>query len=143
MLLAAPRRASLEVVSDQNGFIANFWRSVKHEPERVARWADYPVSHVDLGARHAWLMAARARIGESLLDPDWPGDAKAAGWWLWGQCSWIGSGWCDWEKTGQVPHVSNTGMGVQAAGQVPHVSSAGMGDGLPKHIKTLRIFAVV
>jgi hypothetical protein len=125
VLLAAPEPASLEVVGDANGFIANFWRATVHQPGEVARWADYPVSHVDLGARHRWLMGQRERLGAELQDPDWPGDAKVAGWWLWGQCCWIGSGWCEWD--GQVPHVSDAGRGIQAAGQVPHVSTAGMG----------------
>jgi hypothetical protein len=127
VLLAAPKPAALEVVCDGSGFIANFWRAVKHQPAAVAEAADYPVSHIDLGARHVWLMAQRERIGEAMQDPDWPGDAKVAGWWLWGQCSWIGSGWCDWDKRGQVPHVSDAGRGVQAIGKVPHVSSAGRG----------------
>jgi hypothetical protein len=60
-----------------------------------------------------------------MRDPDWPGDAKVAGWWLWGQCCWIGSGWCDW--VGQIPHASNAGMGVQAVGQIPHAGDAGRG----------------
>jgi hypothetical protein len=98
-----------------------------HQPAAVAEAADYPVSHIDLGARHTWLMAQRERIGDELHDPNWPGDAKVAGWWLWGQCCWIGSGWCDWDKVGQVPHASNAGMGVQAIGRVPHASNAGMG----------------
>jgi DNA adenine methylase len=125
VLLACPRPAALEVVCDGSGFIANFWRAVKHQPAAVAEWADYPVSHIDLGARHGWLMAQRDRIGAEMQDPAWPGDAKVAGWWLWGQCCWIGSGWCDW--FGQIPHASNAGMGVQAIGQIPHASNAGMG----------------
>jgi DNA adenine methylase len=125
LLLAAPRPAQLEVINDGSGFIANFWRAVKHQPAAVAQWADYPVSHIDLGARHRWLMAQRAKIGRKLHDPDWPGDAKVAGWWLWGQCCWIGSGWCDW--FGKIPHASDAGMGVQAIGQIPHASRAGMG----------------
>lgn len=127
MLLSAPSPASLEVVCDRNGFIANFWRAVKHQPGEVAKAADYPVSHIDMGARHPWLMQQRERLGECLQDPEWPGDAKVAGWWLWGQCSWIGSGWCDWDREGQVPHISDAGMGVQAAGQVPHIGNAGRG----------------
>lgn len=127
ILLSAPRPAALEVIGDSNGFIANFWRAVVHQHEAVAKWCDYPVSHVDLGARHVWLMQQRERIGSELQDPDWLGDAKVAGWWLWGQCSWIGSGWCEWEKESKVPHVSDAGRGVQAIGQVPHVSGAGMG----------------
>jgi hypothetical protein len=157
VLLAAPRPASLEVICDGSGFIANFWRAVKHQPDTVAEWADYPVSHIDLGARHGWLMDRRERIGAGLHDPDWEGDAKVAGWWLWGQCCWIGSGWCDWngagsarrkrghghtgdgegldatsagmgiQATGQVPHATSAGMGIQATGQVPHASDAGRG----------------
>jgi hypothetical protein len=125
VLLAAPCPASLEVICDGSGFIANFWRAVKHQPGATAEWADYPVSHIDLGARHVWLMAQRERIGEAMQDPDWPGDAKVAGWWLWGQCCWIGSGWCDW--FGKIPQVSDAGRGVQAIGKIPHAGNAGMG----------------
>jgi DNA adenine methylase len=141
VLLAAPQPASLEVIGDQNGFIANFWRAVVHQALNVARWADYPVSHIDLGARHRWLLEQRGRIGEAMQDPHWPGDAQVAGWWLWGQCCWIGSGWCEWSAPdparqfcrngrtgdGQDPDVGNAGRGVQATGQIPHVGDAGMG----------------
>lgn len=139
VLLAAPKPAALEVICDGSGFIANFWRAVKHQPGTVAEWADYPVSHIDLGARHQWLMAQRERIGVELHDPDWPGDAKVAGWWLWGQCCWIGTGWCDWSRAdatsagrgiqaaGQIPHATSAGMGIQAAGKIPHASDAGRG----------------
>jgi len=125
ILLAKPGgAASLEVVGDGNGFIANFWRAVKYQPDQVAHWADYPVSHIDQGARHRRMMEMRDELASQLHDPEWPGNAKVAGWWLWGQCSWIGSGWCDW--WGKIPHVSDAGQGVQAAGQIPHVSNAGL-----------------
>jgi len=140
ILLGAKQPASLEVVNDINGFIANFWRAVKHDPAAVAMAADYPVSHIDQGARHKWLMEQRERLAAELHDCHWPGDAKVAGWWLWGQCSWIGSGWCEWSQIphvsdagrgvqaiGQIPHVGNAGRGVQAIGQIPHVSNAGRG----------------
>lgn len=146
VLLAAPEPASLEVIGDANGFIANFWRAVVRQPGEVARWADYPVSHVDLGARHGWLMEQRPALEAGLQDPNWPGDAKVAGWWLWGQCSWIGSGWCDWDKGERRsnldarPHLSNAGTGIQAPsarqrrrqgdssdGTGADVTSAGMG----------------
>jgi DNA adenine methylase len=123
VLLAKPRPAALEVVCDSSCFIANFWRAVKHQPEAVAVAADYPVSHIDLGARHIWLIDQRSRVGDALQDPNWPGDAKVAGWWLWGQCCWIGSGWCE---AGKVPHASDAGRGIQAIGQVPHAGNAGM-----------------
>ena len=124
ILLGAPQIAPLEVVGDWNGFIANFWRAVTHQGDEVARWADYPVSHIDLGARHVWLMDQRPALADALQDANWPGDAKVAGWWLWGQCAWIGSGWCDW---GKIPHVGNAGQGVQARGKIPHVGDAGQG----------------
>lgn len=136
VLLAAPAPATLEVVCDGSGFIANFWRAVKYQPAAVAEWADYPVSHIDLGARHIWLMAQRERVGAELQDCDWPGDAKVAGYWLWGQCCWIGSGWCEWDKAtgpvgmGKVPNVNRGfggGIGINGIGQVPHATSAGMG----------------
>lgn len=98
ILLAAPSPASLEVVSDGSGFIANFWRAVKYQPAKVAEWADYPVSHIDLGARHRWLMSQRDQLNDAMQDPEWPGDAKVAGWWLWGQCIWIAGGWCNWGR---------------------------------------------
>jgi len=123
VMLAKPGKpASLEVVGDASGFIANFWRAVKHDPGAVAKWADYPILHVDQGARHVWLMARREALAAALHDAEWPGDAQVAGWWLWGQCSWIGSGWCDWWKA------PDAGRGVQALGQVPHVTDAGRGD---------------
>lgn len=134
MLLAAPKIASLEVVCDASGFIANFWRAVKYQPGAVAEWADYPVSHVDLGAAHVWLMAQRERIGAELQDIEWPGDAKVAGRWLFGQCCWIGSGWCEWtgktrdaSDNGQIPHASSPGQGITGIGQIPHASNAGRG----------------
>jgi DNA adenine methylase len=133
IMLGKPKSpASLEVVGDANGFIANFWRAVKHQPAAVAHAADYPVLHIDQGARHAWMMEQRERLAEELHDPFWPGDATVAGWWLWGQCCWIGSGWCDWFRTSdfpgydRIPNVGGAGYGVQAIGQVPHVSDAGM-----------------
>ena len=116
MLLAKHKPAALEVVGDANGFIANFWRAVKHQPDKVAEWADYPVSHIDLGARHIWLMQQREALGEALQDCDWPGDAKVAGWWLWGQCCWIGSGWCDWTRAGSARRQRR--RGIQAIGKV-------------------------
>ena len=138
VLLNAPAPASLEVIGDLNGFVANFWRSVVHQPQEVARWADYPVSHIDLGARHIWLMEQRERVAAEMLDANWPGDAKVAGWWLWGQCAWIGSGWCEWERQDSARQrrrerhpgertdsdVSSAGRGIQASGQIPHVGNA-------------------
>jgi hypothetical protein len=133
-LLASPAAAPLEVIGDGNYYVANFWRAVRSQSESVSRWMDYPVSHIDLYARHRWLTdpPRTEELRASLLDPDWPGDAKIAGWWVWGQCAWIGSGWCDGPvgesaTLGKVPHTGNPGRGVQSMGQIPHLSSPGQG----------------
>ena len=102
MLLSAPDGDRTETVNDMDGFIVNFWRAIKADPEAVAHWADYPVIEVDLEARHAWLFNRAERLRWCLEDPDWF-DAKIAGWWVWGVCAWIGSGWC----VGDGPHQSN------------------------------------
>ena len=145
MLLAAPAPASLEVIGDANCYVANFWRALKCQPDAVTVWQDYPVSHIDLYARHRWLTepARVAELRAKLIDAEWPGDAQIAGWWLWGQCCWIGSGWCDPDRgqrgdggagddgCGQIPHASDAGRGVQATtlGKIPHASDAGRGHG--------------
>jgi hypothetical protein len=122
MLLGAPATASLEVIGDQNLYVANFWRAIKFQPDACYQWQDYPVSHVDLDARHRWLTSPErtAALLAALADPEWPGDPQIAGWWCWGQCAWIGSGWC--ERASKIPHVGNAGRGVQS--QIPHVGNA-------------------
>ena len=103
VLLSAPAPASLEVIGDQNCYVANFWRALKYQPGEVWEAQDYPVSHIDLFARHRWLTDPErvASLRESLIDAEWPGDPQIAGWWLWGQCCWIGSGWCDPARVGR------------------------------------------
>ncbi len=87
-----------ETVNDANGYIANFWRAVQYDPEAVAHYADWPVNENDLHARHLWLIrqASPEWVERMTTDPDFY-DAKIAGWWVWGACQWIGSGWCDLE----------------------------------------------
>lgn len=48
-------------------------------------------------------------------DPDYF-DVKTAGWWVWGACAWIGTGWGpqmrDKGKQRQLPHLGDAGRGV-------------------------------
>lgn len=120
MLWAAPRVHQLEVANDLNCYIANFWRAVKHDADAVWSWADQPVVHIELAARHKWLAQADrvAALRDSLIDPDWPGDPKIAGWWVWGQGASIGS-WCMHEEKsyhgqylGGMPNIGSRGQGV-------------------------------
>ena len=143
-----------ETVNDLDGLLCNAWRAIAHDPDAVAEAASWPVSEADLHARHLWLLRWREeRQLEHLMgDPDWH-DVRAAGWWLWGQSAWIGSGWCSGEgawvvgddgriekRSGsrgvkrQRPHLTN-GMGVNqpltrepgVSRQRPHLGDDGTG----------------
>ena len=135
MLLGAPDGKRIATINDADGFVANFWRAIAQDPEAVAHHADWPCNEVDLFARHSWLVRQTGTLTENLhADPDWF-DAKIAGWWCWGACNWIGSGWCSgkgpWVHDGerivdsrQLPHLS-AGQGINR--QLPHLGDAGKG----------------
>jgi DNA adenine methylase len=125
VMLRRPHDPKVETVNDKDAYVANFWRAVQHDPEAVARFADWPVNETDLFARHLWLVnSGRERIAAMESDPDWY-DAKVAGWWVWGICAWIGSGWCSGKGPWQLPHLGNAGRGVNR--QLPHLGDAGRG----------------
>lgn len=129
VLLSAPEGQRIETVNDFDGFVANFWRAIAADPEAVAHHADWPCNENDLFARHSWLVRHRESLTDQLhADPAWF-DAKAAGWWCWGACNWIGSGWC----SGEGPWVLHDGRMVKGdAGKginrkLPHLGDAGKG----------------
>lgn len=131
VLLDRPTPAGTETINDLDCLVANFWRALKMEPESVAEWADNPVNEADQHARHLWLVS-RAEFRERMkTDPDYY-DTKIAGWWVWGQCIWIGSGWCakkaervDGTPWRLLPHLGNAGTGVHR--KLPHLGDAGKG----------------
>ena len=60
----------------------------------MANFADNPVFENDLHARHVFLVGQKESLPAKLEgDADFY-DAKLAGWWCWGICCWIGSGFC-------------------------------------------------
>lgn len=120
VLLGRPHAPHVETVNDLDCYLANFWRAVQADPEAVARWADAPVNEADLSARHQWLVDQAGFREKMKVDPDFF-DVKIAGWWTWGLCSWIGSGWCDAKKWRD----GNAGQGVNR--QLPHLGNAGRG----------------
>lgn len=135
MLLGRPTPfEGTETVNDADGFVCNFWRAVQADPDAVAGFADWPVNENDLHARHAWLVGKRDDITRRLEgDPDWF-DAKVAGWWVWGACCWIGSGWCSgkgpWgvvevDGARQLVHLGDAGQGVNR--KRVHLGNAGQG----------------
>jgi hypothetical protein len=96
VLLLRPQLPKIETVNDLDSYVSNFWRATQQAPDKVAEFADGPVNEVDLHSRHRWLVLsddAKAFRQRMRTDPDYF-DAKVAGWWCWGLCCWIGSGWC-------------------------------------------------
>ena len=142
MLLGAPDGKRVETINDADGYVANFWRAVQHAPDEVVRYADWPVNETDLFARHLWLVnTGRERIAAMEADPD-HFDAQVAGWWVWGLCAWIGSGWCSGRGPWQLPHLGNPGRGVNR--QLPHLGDPGRGyqkqtDALLEWIRSLSV----
>ena len=121
MLLGAPDGKRVETINDLDGMVANFWRAIAADPEAVAHHADWPCNENDLFARHSWLVRERESLTERLhADPAYF-DAKSAGWWCWGACNWIGSGWC----SGNGPWIHD-GEKIVDRRQLPHLS-AGQG----------------
>lgn len=129
VLLDRPHAPKVETVNDKDALLANFWRAVAADPDAVAQHADWPVNEADLHARHLWLVRAKDGLTDRLMaDPD-AFDAKIAGWWVWGICQWIGSGWCSgegpWTEVDGVLTCGNAGRGINR--QLPHLGNAGMG----------------
>jgi DNA adenine methylase len=138
VLLNRPRwradKSMMETVNDKSGFIANFWRAVRADPEQVAYYADRPVNENDLHAVHGWLVRQADGLPPKLEgDPEYY-DAKIAGWWCWGAACWIGSGWCSgngpWQQVEtadgwQLVHLGSAGQGVNR--KCVHLGNAGQG----------------
>lgn len=132
--LARPRvdpARHLERLNDKFGFIPNFWRAVKADPEAVAHWADQPNFECDLHARHIWLVGQAAGMVERLEgDPTWY-DVKIAGWWVWSMANWIGGGFCSgegpWQSIdGRLVKVADAeGRGISR--RLPHMGNSGQG----------------
>ena len=120
VLLGRPTVAHTETINDLDCMVANFWRSLQNDPDAVAYYADSPVNEADQHARHLWLVSQEDFRERMKVDPDFY-DCKIAGWWVWGQCIWIGSGWCAKE----LPHLGDAGKGLNR--QLPHLGDAGTG----------------
>ena len=133
VLLARPHVGRCETINDLDGMVANFWRAVRSAPDAVAEACDWPVIEADLHARHLWLIGQRESLTARMIaDPDWC-DPKAAGWWAWGACAWIGSGWCDAKPTRKPPNLGGEGRGINIPSrQLPRLGGEGSGVTAPR-----------
>lgn len=128
-----PDGRRVESINDYDCMVANFWRAISVDPNAVAHHADWPTNEADLFARHSWLVRQKDDLRSRMNNPEYF-DARIAGWWCWGACNWIGSGWCagsgPWVWDGEsivdsrkLPHMS-AGRGINR--KLPHMS-AGQG----------------
>ena len=98
MLLGRPRPfEGKEIINDADDFVCNFWRAIREVPDEVAAYADAPAFESDKHAKYVWLVQQR-KDKPSLRkrlegDPDYY-DARIAGYWVWLQALWLGSGFC-------------------------------------------------
>lgn len=117
VLLSRPNEPGIETVNDVDGHLSNVWRAIKYAPAEAAFHADFPVSEVDLHARHRELVRRAPEVRAACeADPRWF-DAELAGWWIWGASQWIGGGWCAERTRGRDhsrPSISHASKGVQS-----------------------------
>ncbi len=118
--LARPHEPKTETLNDLDGFVVNLLRALSADPEAVAHYADWPVSECDLTARHAYLVRRIPWLTERLMGDPFFCDVRLAGWWVWGACAWIGSGWC----SGTGPWAESGGVLLKKE-DVPHLGDAG------------------
>ena len=105
----------VETVNDLDGLLVNAWRSIQWAPDATREAADWPVTELDMHARHRWLCGEREAITERLrADPLWY-DSTAAKWWIWGAANWLGSGWGSRPESRQVPKLGSVRTGPDAA----------------------------
>jgi hypothetical protein len=128
-----------ETVNDLDGLLVNAWRSIQMSPDATAEAASWPVSEADLHARHCALVRWREeRQLEHLMGDPLFHDPLMAGWWIWGQSSWIGSGWCSgrggWhpDETGRLVQQPKGPREPGVDRKLPHLSDDGRGCNAPQ-----------
>lgn len=133
VMLGRPGGAGkIETANDISGAVVNFWRAVTYAPDDVARHCDWPVSELDMHARHTWLVERLGALRDQLRADPMFCDTQVAGWWVWGICQWIGTGWCAEPNNHKRPILDGIGKGINGATwqQRPHASGANAGMGV-------------
>ncbi len=127
VLLNRPTNPRIETVNDLDCFLSNFWRAIQFDPQAVADHADWPVNEADLHARHLWLVNQTDFRERMKSDPDYF-DPKIAGWWVWGICQWIGSGWCSKPEWAGRGNASRAARGIATVDvKRPQLKAGGSG----------------
>jgi DNA adenine methylase len=136
VLLANPHPAKIETVNDIDCALVNFWRCVSNDPEGLAKYCDYPVSEVDLHARHKWILEQFTTEFKTKMnnDPNFY-DLKLGGWWIYGQCASIPGNWLQTRGLKAMPMLSSAGSGIQGLKHTP----ISWFETLQKRLKRVRI----
>jgi DNA adenine methylase len=114
-LLARPHPPRVETVNDLDGHIVNVWRALAADPKTVVHYARWPVSSLDLRARHDYLCNGRAALTARLRGDHRFYDPEMAGLWIYCRSTWAGSAGFG-RQAGQepTPLLTHTGNGVHA-----------------------------
>ncbi len=114
VLLANPNPSKIETVNDIDHHLANWWRAVSSDPDGVSQFCDYPVSEVDLHARHIWLLEQTTDDFKNKMesDPDFF-DVKMAGFFVYGKACSIGNNFLLPKGLKALPLLSSAGSGIQ------------------------------
>src|SRR5262249_19249782 len=106
VLLARPHRPRVETVNDADGHLVNVYRALVADPRTVVQYARWPVSSVDLWARHDTLCRERDALTTQLIADHRFYDAELAGLWVYCRSTWAGSGFGRKAGLRPTPHVS-------------------------------------
>lgn len=135
ILLARPRthRGTVETVNDADGMLVNAWRSMRDDPDGVAKVCADPVMEIELHARLAFVKERMTPDFTAWMEggPDHH-DTRLAGYWIYATCASIGTCWNDdgpWRVVGgklvKTREIWGGGRGI--ARELPHLSTAGSG----------------
>ena len=144
MLLLRPEPPAIETINDVDCMVANFWRATQQAPDAVIEHCDWPVNEADLHARHRWLVLSddAASFREKMRTDPHYFDPRIAGYWVWGQCCWIGGGWCKFnDGVNRRPDLAGDGKlnGVHRGPklQMPDTTGDSVGKGVHKLSQSL------
>lgn len=114
VMLARPGGpGKIETANDLDRFVINFWRAIVADPWAVAEWCDWPVNEAEMHAVHVALVGDAEFRERMHVDPEYF-DVRIAGRWVWGQCMWIGGGWCAEPQNRKHPKLDGIGKGVHS-----------------------------
>ena len=120
-----------ETINDADGLLINVWRSIQWSPGETAKYASWPVTEADLHARHIALLKWRNEHQLEHLMGDYKfHDPEMAGFWIWGNSCWIGSGFCSGDGAWTVDPQGRLIKGKSTVGisrQISHLGGVGKG----------------